>query len=314
MLDIGLLLAILLLVATAWSLSLGLQPTAVASAPADCASGELADECERWDELWEQIDRAGLEALAVSVDAPDLRPAGDTCGMRYRDVFRHAPTAAHFKMRLAAFSNRPEQKAAILDEVTRSDDARVRFRAGVEQARVALRQGEPAAALAVVTALDSREVPAPCRADADFIEAYAALQLDDPHRAERLLAQTVATDPGFWNARRLQTEVLSRLLVAGTQDAAACLARTRRIIENLGAMASLANDLRQLRDLASEADRAGNRNNPALMLTASLGYRWAGDPERAEATLAAIMATSGRLPRACEAMIIERANVMGVEG
>lgn len=306
----GILLAILLLLATSGSIGLALKPATPPPIADACAADAMADECERWDALWQELEHDGVEALAVTVESPDLRPAGDTCGMRYRNLFRHAATTAHFKMRLAAFSNEPAQKLALLDELTLAEDAVTRFRAGVETARIALRKGEPAAALALIAALDVEGVPAACQADAHFVAASAAIQLDDLAAAEAALERAVDADAGFWNARRVQTEVLSRLLVQRRQDPAACLARTRRIIENLGALTSLANDLRQLRDLASNADRQWSRTNPALMLMATLGYRWAGDPERAEVARAAIVTNTGRLPQACEALIIQRAQAM----
>jgi hypothetical protein len=83
------------------------------------------------------------------------------------------------------------------------------------------------------------------------------------------------------------------------------------MIENLGALPALAQDRKQLRDIADRfAIATEGAANPAFFLLSRLGYQWAGDRERAQAALSKARQSSGRLPRQCAALIADRATAL----
>ena len=147
-------------------------------------------------------------------------------------------------------------------------------------------------------------------ADAYFILGYAALEANDLDRAEAALAQAVDRDPGFWDARQAQLLVLNRQLNQPRQSVAACLNRSRLMIENLGALPTLAQDRTQFRDIADRFAAQAAVTNPAFRLLSGLGYLWVGDHDRARKALAEARKAQGQLPRQCETLIAAQAEAL----
>ncbi len=262
----------------------------------------------RWEALWSELETRGEAALQPELTDRSLRSAGDTAFMRYRNQWREVTDPARQAFQMAALSNDPQQKIALLQPFAVNADPRTRFRALLEIARVHLRlRALDAARTSAREALAIPDLPPPIRADAHFVLGYAALEAQDLDGAEAALAQAVAGDPGFWDARQMQLLVLGRQIGQPRQSVAACLNRTRLMIENLGALPALAQDRTQFRDIADRFAVQEAAVNPALALLSGLGYRWAGDRERAHAALANIDATRGLLPPACAARVIAKA-------
>ena len=262
----------------------------------------------RWEALWSELETRGEAALQPERTDPSLRSAGDTAFMRYRNLWREVAEPARQAFQMAALSNDSQRKIALLQPLTTHADARTRFRALLEIARVHLRlRALDAARSAADQALTVPDLPASIHADAYFVLGYAALEAQDLDGAEAALAQAVAGDPGFWDARQMQLLVLGRQIGRSQQSAAACLNRTRLMIENLGALPALAQDRTQFRDIADRFAVQDAPANPAFALLSGLGYRWAGDRERADAALAGAHTARGLLPPACEARVIAKA-------
>ena len=269
---------------------------------------EQATALAHWEALWSELETRGEAALQPERTDPSLRSAGDTAFMRYRNQWREVADPARQAFQMAALSNDPQQKIALLQPFTVHADTRTRFRALLEIARVHLRlRALDAARTAAREALAIPDLPPPIRADAYFVLGYAALEAQELDGAEAALAQAVAGDPGFWDARQMQLLVLGRQIGQPRQSVAACLNRTRLMIENLGALPALAQDRTQFRDIADRFAVQEAPANPAFALLSGLGYRWAGDRERADAALASANAKRGLLPSACEARVIAKA-------
>jgi tetratricopeptide (TPR) repeat protein len=263
---------------------------------------------DAWETLWEQIDTQGVAALRPETSDPSLRAAGDTAFMRYRDLWAPLDNPAdQLAFQLAALSSDPARKGALIQPLTESATPLIRFRAQLELARLA-RRGEdlPRAQAAAHAALAVAAVPERARADAWFILGDIAREQHRLADAETALDAAIAADPGFWDARRLRLDVLAQQLARPRQHQAACLDRTRRMIEDLGALPALAEDQTQFRDLADRFARTDTPPHVALVLIAGLGYHWSGASERARAVLAEAERRRGRLPRACERLILER--------
>ncbi len=131
-----------------------------------------------------------------------------------------------------------------------------------------------------------------------------ALEKQDLDSAEQAFNKAVGADPGFWDARQAQLLALSRQLAQSRQSPAACLNRTRIMIENLGAMPVLAQNRMQFRDIADRFGARSGGSNPAFHLLAGLGYLWAGDHDKSRSELTAARRSQGKLPSRCEALII----------
>lgn len=262
----------------------------------------------QWEALWSELETRGETALQPELTDPSLRSAGDTAFMRYRNLWREVADPARQAFQMAALSNDPQQKISLLQPLTVHADPRIRFRALLEIARVHLRfRALDAARTAAREALVIPDLPAPILADAYFVLGVAALEAQDFDGAEAALGRAVVGDPGFWDARQMQLLVLGHQIGQPRQSAATCLNRTRLMIENLGALPALAQDRTQFRDIADRFAVQDAAANPALVLLSGLGYRWAGDRERARAALAGIDSTRGLLPPACAARVIAKA-------
>ncbi len=286
----------------------------------DTRSGEVGEDREatalaQWQALWSDLAERGEAALQPESLETSLRAAGDTAFMRYRNLWGRVDESARRAFQMAALSGDPQRKLALLQPFGTAADARTRFRALLEIARVQLRLRalDPAreaarGALAVVG------VPERIQADAHFVLGYIAWESGSLDQAESALTRAVAADPGFWDARQLRLLVLGRQLGQPRQSAADCLDRTRSMILDLGAMPALAQDRTQFRDIADRFAVQGVPANPAFALLSGLGYRWSGDLERARAALASAEIPRGQLPPACEALILEKAREWRGEG
>lgn len=297
----------LLLIPSLW-IPWGADAPACAGATCDPTGDPEAAALERWQAFWAQVAEQGVEALRPAPGEPSLRAAGDTAFMRYRNLWGEVSPSARLAFQAAALANAPERKLALLRPLTQDPDPRLRFRAWLEIARVQLRRRDLVAARETArSALDVPGLPERIRADAHFVQGYAALKAGDLETAETALNQAVAADPGFWDGRQTQLIVATRLLAQPRQGLARCLDRTRQLVENLGALPALAQDRTQFRDIADRFATQGGPTNPAFALLSGLGYLWAGDRARAQATLAGAAAHRGRLPAPCEELILARA-------
>lgn len=284
------------------------RPPASDQAGAEGATGEQETALAQWEALWADIDRRGEAALQPERVDSSLRSAGDTIFMRYRNLWRDVDEPTRRAFQMAALANDPNAKIAWLQPLAASDPAPVRVRALVEIARIRLRQralDEARASARQALAIPGLEPR--FMADAYFVLGYAALEARDLDSAETALAEAVARDPGFWDARQTQLLVLSRQLGQPRQATAACINRTRLMIENLGALPTLAQDRTQFRDIADRFAAQSARANPAFSLLSGLGYLWAGDRDKARAALTETGKTRGVLPHPCETLLIAKA-------
>ncbi len=260
-----------------------------------------------WEALWSRIDSQGSAALRPAQIEPGQRPAGDTVFMRYPNLWTEIDPQARTAFQLAAASSDPERKLALLAPLTHHPEPRIRLRVYLEQGRIARRREDClAAAGSARRALAIDGIPERLKADAWLILADCAWRQGHWDESEAALDQAIAADPGFWDARRLRLELLARRLEEGSSPTAVCLDRTRRLIEDLGALPALAEDRTQFRDLADRLARAGTTRTSALALVMGLGYLWAGDQGRAQATLALAEQLQGHLPTRCESEIRAR--------
>lgn len=285
------------------------------SASAEGATGEQETALAQWEALWADIDRRGEAALQPERSDSSLRSAGDTVFMRYRNLWRDVDETTRRAFQMAALTNDPDAKIARLQPLATAGPAPIRSRALAEIARIRLRQwalddarANARQALAI-PGLEPRFM-----ADAYFILGYAALEARDLDGAETALAEAVARDPGFWDARQTQLLVLSRQLGQPRQATAACINRTRLMIENLSALPTLAQDRTQFRDIADRFAAQSARANPAFSLLSGLGYLWAGDRDKARAALAETGKARGALPRRCEALLVAKAEELLARG
>lgn len=271
----------------------------------DCAEQETA--VAEWEQLWSAIAAEGAQALTPAVSDRTLRAAGDTAFMRYRNLWQTIDKDTRKRFQMTALANNPQQKLDLLQPLTQTDDAQIRFRALLEIARIQLRLRDLDQARAhTQQALAIPNIAPRISADAYFVLGYTALEQSDLDDAEAALAQAVAQDPGFWDARQIQLLVLSQQLGRSRQGAAACLNRTRQLIENLGAMPILAQSHTQFRDIADRFGAQAAVANPSFHLLAGLGYRWSGNAKRSRSELNKAKQARGRLPRQCEELIMAR--------
>lgn len=260
-----------------------------------------------WEALWARLDAQGVAALNPVPPDRARRAAGDTVFMRYPNLWGQIDESERLAFQLAAISGDPEQKLAVLEPATRSPTPLIRFRALLERARIQRRQRDLSAASATArAALAVPEVSEQIRADAWFLLADSAWEQGQRDAAETALNAAIAADPGFWEARRVRLDVLAQRLSEPRQRGALCLDRTRRMIEDLAALPTLAEDHTQFRDLADRFARAGVSSSVALTLIAGLGYHWSGDVEQARRTLEQAALGRGALPIGCEQLIMER--------
>lgn len=305
---LGALLLLALLMPRLVSLTMGTAAVSEGREPA--REAELQPALAHWQALWSRLATEGVTALEPDIADPSLRAAGDTAFMRYRNLWDQVPATARRDFQLAALANDPEHKQRLLKPWRDAEIPLIRFRAWLEQARIALRQQDPgAAAAAARTALEIPALPAPVRADAAFILGYLALQAGALDQAEAQLARAIRDDPGFWDARQLHLRVLGALLAQSDSRPARCLNHTRALIEQLGALPALAQDRTQFRDIADQFARQTHGAHPALALMTGLGYLWAGETERArgQLTLAAQGHEPGPGPPMCRQRIAEQA-------
>ena len=265
-----------------------------------------AEALARWEQLWQSLETEGVESLAPEVAGSGLQPAGDTAFMRYRDFWRQVEPAALERFQRAALANNPQTKLQLLESLQRDPDPRLRYRAWLERARIELRaRNLEAAETAARRALAVEGIEPLFQADAPFILGYIALERGELERADQWLEAAIQQDPGFWDARQSHLLVLVRLLER-PRGAGVCLDRTRRLIEHLGALPALAGSRSQFRDIADRLRTVGG-DNPALLLAAALGRRWAGDQASAREWLTAVREGAGRLPGACGELVRARA-------
>lgn len=260
-----------------------------------------------WQAMWEKIEAEGYQSLAPDVAAqPSLRAAGDTCGMRYRGLFDGLPREAKHAFQVIAFSNDPDSKLRLLERSVVAGEAMVRQRAYLEIARVQLRQGRGEAALATLAAARRLAGPSSCQADLAFMEGYIRAERSDVEQALHWLREAVRLDPGFWNARQVLVAVLTQRLHGPGLTANRCLELTRLLIENLGALPQLAQDVKQFRTIADHVAGNASGGNAATSLVAGLGYQWGGDHQRSRALFEQGQQARSALPPACRRLIEER--------
>ena len=266
----------------------------------DGSPAEIQAELEAWETMWAGIEEDGVEALGPDVHVAGARYAGDTCGMRYRRLYRRIDRETREYLVIAAFANNPETKRRILKSLLDSPDPRILGRTVTELARVALRQGDTAAAEAALRGSAGLELPEACEADLHYLQGRIALmQREDTRAALHAFTLANARDPGYWNAYRDQLPILVQLLHEPDQGAAACLRHARRLIEVLGLLPQLADDTRQFAKLALSLERLGARSSATLLAT-GLTWRWAGQEAYGRSVLARAMQAPDVLPGVCE--------------
>ncbi len=260
---------------------------------------------QAWQEMWKELEAEGVDALDPGLNVPGAQFAGDTCGMRYRRLYREIAPAARERLIIAAFANDPQVKQRILEPLLAAPNEPLRVRAAVESARIALRHDEPEQAEAALDKAMGLSVPEACEADVHYLRGRVALRRGEMDAA--LAALTVATtrDRGFWNAWRDQLPILVHALHEVPQRTSDCLNRTRRLIEILGLLPQLANDVRQFGKLALLMERLGARSS-ATLLAAGLMWQWAGQDAHGRSVLIRAMNAPHRLPAACEREIRSR--------
>ena len=254
---------------------------------------------EAWKRMWSALDAEGVDALAPDVRIAGARYAGDTCGMRYRRLYRGIDRKTREQLVIAAFANDPEVKRRLLSPLLDSSEPRIRARSAVELARVALRRGDPDAAEAALGRSAGLKLPAACEADLHYLKGRIALRRGDAAGALEAFAAASARDPGYWNAYRERLPVLVRALHDADQGPAACLRRARNLIEVLGLLPQLADDTRQFSRLALSLERLGARSS-ATLLASGVTWKWAGQEAHGRSVLASALEAPELLPAACE--------------
>lgn len=249
------------------------------------AVAALAQAVADWRTLWTAVDENGEAALEPDIQSEGLRAAGDTLWMRYPGLARDVDPAARHRFQLIALSNDARRKQELLISLKDHHDPRVRQRAWLESARVALRADQPGeAALALERAL-AEAVPEGWQADTWLMMAVVALADEDRPTALAALDTAIALDPGFWDARQLRLRVSSEALTTRGLAAADCLNLSQRLLEDLGALPTLAESHEQFRVLADRFATLEGRGHPVFALLAGLAYHWVGDNAAARETL-----------------------------
>ena len=274
-----------------------LRDATPAAGPEDAS--EMQAELAAWEQLWTELAAEGVDALAPEVRIAGARYAGDTCGMRYRRLYRGVDSGARERLVIAAFANDPGAKRRLLQPLLEAPDAQIRARAAVELARVALRQGDPDEAEAALRRSREPDLPAVCEADRHYLAGRIAVQRGDAAAALGAFAAASALDPGYWNAYRDRLPVLVDALHEPDQGAAACLRHARNLIEVLGLLPQLADDTRQFARLALSLERLGARSS-ATLLASGMTWRWAGQAAYGRSVLLRAQAAPALLPAACE--------------
>ena len=271
--------------------------------PEDPAAVE--NEKEAWRAMWEQIETEGVDALDPEVDVAGAEYAGDTCGMRYRRIYRRVSRDTRERMVIAAFANDPQVKRQVLEPLLASPHPPIRGRAAVELARVALREGDPDAAQAALDAATGLALAPACEADVYYLRGRIALHRGETQAALDALATAAERDRGFWNAWRDQVPLLVDVLHESPRRTTDCLRHARRLIEILGLLPQLADDAGQFGKLALMLDRLGSHSS-ATLLASALMWQWAGQDAHGRSVLQRAMQTPVLLPAACEREIRAR--------
>ena len=256
-------------------------------------------ELAAWEELWDELEAEGVDALAPEVRVAGARYAGDTCGMRYRRLYRGVDGETRERFVIAAFANDPETKHKLLQPLLNAPDDQIRARAATELTRVALRQGDIAAAESALSQGQGLDLPAACEADRHYLEGRIAVHRGQAEMALEAFEAANTLDPGYWNAYRDRLPVLVRALHGPDLDVAACLRHARTLIEVLGLLPQLADDTRQFAKLALSLERLGARSS-ATLLASGLTWRWAGQGAYGRGVLARGLRATELLPAPCE--------------
>ena len=272
----------------------GAVPAIQTESPAEVRAALAA-----WEEMWDELHAEGVGALAPDIRMAGARYAGDTCGRRYRRLYSGVDRDTRERLVIAAFANDPQTKLQLLHPLLDSPDVRIRARASVELARVALRSGDADAAEAALQRSAGLDVPPSCEADRRYLEGRIAVHRGDAAGAVAAFAAAHAGDPGYWNAYRDSLPVLVRVLYEPGHGAAACLRHARNLIEVLGLLPQLAGDARQFAKLALSLERFDAQSS-ATLLASGVAWRWAGERAHSRRVLARALAAPERLPAACE--------------
>ena len=267
--------------------------------------GECQTEVQAWQKMWRELEAKGVDALDPGVNVAGAQYAGDTCGMRYRRLYGGVPSETRERMVIAAFANDPRIKRELLEPLLASPDPKIKARAAVELARVALREDDPDGADAALDEVAGLVLPPACEADMHYLRGRVALRRGEMHAALEALAVATERDSGFWNAWRDQVPILVHALHESPQRTTDCLYRTRRLIEILGLLPQLANDVRQFGKLALMLDRLGAHSS-ATLLASGLMWQWAGQAVHGRSVLQRAQDAPQRLPAACEREIRAR--------
>ena len=277
------------------------MPTATPADPVDGQEDPAAIEVavRAWQEMWTELDAEGVDALDPGVNVAGAQYAGDTCGMRYRRLYRGVDRETRERMVIASFANDPGVKRQVLEPLLASPDPAIQARVAVELARVALRQKDTDRAEAALDEVAGLSLPPACEADVHYLRGRAALHRGEMPAALEALAAATERDRGFWNAWRDQVPILVHALHESSQRTADCLQRTRRLIEILGLLPQLANDAGQFGKLALMLDRM-DAHNSATLLASALMWQWAGQEAHGRSVLQRAMDAPTLLPAACE--------------
>ena len=260
---------------------------------------------QAWQEMWEEIEARGVDAFDPGLEIAGAQYAGDTCGMRYRRLYRAVDPEARERLVIAAFANDPRWKQRALEPLLASPDEPIRARAAVEMARAALRSGEFGLAEAALEQALGLDIPEACAADVLYLRGRIALHRGEMDAALEALTVATTRDPGYWNAWRDQLPLLVHALHERPQSTSECLDHARRLIEVLGLLPQLANDVRQFGKLALLVERLGARN-AATLLASGLAWQWAGQRAHGHAVLVRAMNAPRQLPVPCELEIRSR--------
>ena len=260
---------------------------------------EIQAELAAWEELWDELEAEGVDALAPEARVAGARYAGDTCGMRYRRLYRGVDRETRERFVIAAFANEPETKRELLQPLLDSPDDQIRARAATELTRVALRQGDTAAAESALSQGQGLDLPAACEADRRYLEGRIAVHRGQAAVALEAFEAATALDPGYWNAYRDRLPVLVRALHGPDLDVSTCLRHARTLIEVLGLLPQLADDTRQFAKLALSLERLGARSS-ATLLASGLTWRWAGQATYGRGVLTRGLQAPELLPAPCE--------------
>lgn len=254
---------------------------------------------QAWEQMWAEIEVEGVDALDPGVSVAGAQYAGDTCGMRYRRLYRKVASEDRERMIIAAFANDPQLMRRVLEPLLTSPEPGIKARAAVELARVALREEDADRAAAALDEVAGLALPPACEADVHYLRGRVALHRGDIHAAYEALAAATERDRGFWNAWRDQVPILVRALHESPQRTAECLHRSRRLIEILGLLPQLANDVSQFGKLALMVERL-DAHSSATLLASALMWQWAGQEAHGRSILQRAMDAPALLPAACE--------------